>query len=255
MALLETHCFSQTLGMSISFMAIIPQQTGNNQIGMKGSERPGPFPTLYLLHGLSDDHTIWCRRTSIERYVSERGLAVIMPNVHRSFYTNMKYGERYFDFVADELPQLARGFFHLSEQRKDNHVAGLSMGGYGAFKIGMRRPDTFSSAASLSGVLDIANIERWYKNGNGKDHIFGSPEEVRGTEDDLFHLIEHPGKIRPKLFQICGTEDFLYQDNEKFLEAVQSSDWEHSYYEESGGHSWDFWDRNILRVLDWIEEN
>lgn len=91
-------------------------------------------PTLYLLHGLSDDHTIWLRRTSIERYVASMGLAVVMPAVHRSFYTDMDKGYRYWTFISEELPALARSFFPLSDKREDNFAAGLSMGGYGAFK-------------------------------------------------------------------------------------------------------------------------
>ena len=255
MALLETHCFSNTLGMNISFMAILPQNAGTGQIGMGGSPQAGPHPTLYLFHGLSDDHTIWTRRTSLERYVSERGLAVIMPNVHRSFYTNMLKGGRYFDFIADELPELARNFFHLSTAREDNHVAGLSMGGYGAFKLGMSRPEMFATASSLSGVLDVANMDRWNKNDSEKDTIFGRRESVVGSKNDLFHLLDTCAQPRPRLLQICGTEDFLYEDNLKFHQAVKNKEWSHTYYEEGGGHSWDFWDRNIQRVLDWIERD
>ena len=58
------------------------------------------FKTLWLLHGLSDDHTAWLRKTSIERYAIEHGIAVVMPNAERSRYTNTSYGEKYFDFIA-----------------------------------------------------------------------------------------------------------------------------------------------------------
>ena len=57
---------------------ILPQQT-SGQIGMRGTAPDADPPVLYLLHGLSDDDTIWLRRTSIERYVSAMGLAVVMP--------------------------------------------------------------------------------------------------------------------------------------------------------------------------------
>lgn len=252
MALVETHCFSETLSMSTSFMAILPQPTSSKQIGMPGTARTGPHPTLYLLHGLSDDHTTWCRRTNLERYVSELGIAVIMPNAHRSFYTNMAHGERYFDFIADELPQLARSFFHLSDQLEHNHIAGLSMGGYGAFKVGIRRPNLFSSATSLSGVMDVANIDRWFKNEATKNNVFGSPDKVRGSDDDLFHLIENSSSPRPRLLQICGTEDFLYEENLKFKKALNTQSWDYTYHEEPGHHTWDFWDRNIQRALNWM---
>ena len=81
-------------------------------------------PCLYLLHGLSDDHTIWQRRTSIERYVAPLGIAVIMPNVHRSFYTDMAHGLKYWTFVSEELPQIAQSFFPLSDAREDSPTNG-----------------------------------------------------------------------------------------------------------------------------------
>ncbi len=133
---------------------ILPQQT-HTQIGMQNVTGTGLHPTLYLLHGLSDDDSIWLRRTSIERYVADLGIAVVMPQVHRSFYTDMAEGGRYWTFISEELPTLARSFFPLSHQREDNFVAGLSMGGYGAFKLALRKPEQYAAAASLSGALDM----------------------------------------------------------------------------------------------------
>jgi len=130
MALIHCDFFSEALGLSTSMCVILPEPA-RGQIGMPGSERQpsGPHPVLWLLHGLSDDHTIWQRRTSIERYVAERGLAVVMPAVARSFYTDMAHGLPYWTFISEELPAAARSFFPLSPAREDNFVAGLSMGG------------------------------------------------------------------------------------------------------------------------------
>ena len=106
---------------------------------------------LYLLHGLSDDHTAWLRYTSIERYATARGLAVVMPAVHRSFYADEAHGHAYWHFVSEELPAIVAAFFRLSERREDTFVAGLSMGGYGALKLGLHHPERFAAVASLSG--------------------------------------------------------------------------------------------------------
>ena len=84
MALLDVNFFAESLGLNTAATVILPQNT-TTQIGLKVKGGDGPIPTLYLLHGLSDDHTIWVRRTAIERYVAPMGLAVVMPNVHRSF--------------------------------------------------------------------------------------------------------------------------------------------------------------------------
>ena len=111
MALIHCDFFSHVLGLCCSMDVILPQRP------VAGEATPEPFPTLYLLHGLSDDHTIWQRRTSIERYVADLRLAVVMPAVGRSFYTDMAHGLRYWTFVSEELPAICRGLFPLSARR------------------------------------------------------------------------------------------------------------------------------------------
>ncbi len=123
MALIQCQFYSQVLNLCTSMTVILPEPS---IIGNKSNQFPEKkYQTLYLLHGLSDDDTIWPRRTSIERYVSSLRLAVVMPQVHHSFYTDMKYGNKYWTFLTKELPLLAQSFFPLSTARKDNFVAGL----------------------------------------------------------------------------------------------------------------------------------
>ena len=146
MALLHVDFFSRVLSMCVQMDVILPQET-KGQIGMAGKGGRN-YPTLYLLHGLSDDHTIWQRRTSIERYVSDMGMAVVMPTTARCWYTDSPSG-KYFSYIADELPEICREFFpNMSPSREDTYIAGLSMGGYGAFKIAMSRSERFSMAAA-----------------------------------------------------------------------------------------------------------
>src|SRR3954451_16849323 len=133
MALLRCDFFSDVLGLSTSMTVILPQST-SAQIGMSGSAGSGAPPVLYLLHGLSDDDTTWLRRTSIVRYVAPLGLAVVMPQVHPSFYTDQAHGGRYWTFLSEELPAVVSSLFRITDRREDTFVAGLSMGGYGAFK-------------------------------------------------------------------------------------------------------------------------
>lgn len=102
MALIQCHFYSDTLGLSTSMTVILPEET-STQIGMRNVSTGTEHPTLYLLHGLSDDDTIWLRRTSIERYVAPLGLAVVMPQVHRSFYTDMEYGGKYWTYISEEI--------------------------------------------------------------------------------------------------------------------------------------------------------
>jgi S-formylglutathione hydrolase FrmB len=255
MALLHCDFFSDVLGLCCSMDVVLPQQT-SGQIGMETVARRGRFPTLYLLHGLSDDHTIWQRRTSIERYVADLGLAVVMPAVHRSFYADMARGYRYWTFVSEELPAICRSFFPLSERREDTFVAGLSMGGYGAFKLALRCPDQYAAAASLSGALDIrylgqgepAAVAEW-------ENVFGDLGALAGSEDDLFHLAERVARStgpKPRLFQWCGTGDFLHEGNVRFRDHAAALGLDLAYSESPGDHQWKYWDEQIQSVLAWL---
>ena len=250
MALLHCDFFSDVLGLSCSMDVILPQRP------VAGDAAPERFPTLYLLHGLSDDHTIWQRRTSIERYVADLGLAVVMPAVGRSFYTDMTSGLRYWTFVSEELPALCRGLFPLSARRADTFVAGLSMGGYGAFKLALRCPERFAAAASLSGALDMASlIETDPARGPEMQNVFGDLARLRGSDNDLLHLAEVVARSagpKPRLFQWCGTEDFLYPSNLAFRDHARRLGLDLAYSESPGGHDWSCWDARIQDVLRWL---
>ncbi len=252
MALLQCDFFSDTLGMSSSMRVILPQSV-SHQIGMSLKAARSAAPVLYLLHGLTDDHTIWCRRTSIERYAAEYGLAVIMPNVHRSFYTDMRKGYQYWTFIAEELPSIVDTFFRVSNRREDTFVAGLSMGGYGAFKLALRQPERFAAAASLSGALDLtAHFE---SRRDDFDLIFDSRSALEGSENDLFALttaLTQSLSPRPHLFQCCGTADFLYEDNVRFKEHARSEGLALTFEEGPGNHQWSYWDAMIQRALAWM---
>ena len=234
---------------------ILPQAT-TGQIGMRGRRKKGRVPVLYLLHGLSDDHTIWMRRTSIERYASEQGLAVVMPAVARSMYQDMASGPRYWTFVSQELPCLAQQFFPLSDRREDTFVAGLSMGGYGAFRLALACPDRFAAAASFSGVLDLAACQEGsILSSIERESIFGKDATIKDTEADLFCLARRlaaSGKSIPKLYQYCGDQDFLWQDNLRFRGMARRLRLPLTWRQDDGNHGWRYWDRQIEQVLDWL---
>ena len=153
MALLHVNYFSEALGVQTPVDVILPEV--KQGIGVDASAKDELPKVLYLLHGYSDDQTIWQRRTSVERYAAKYNLAIIMPGVNHSFYCNEVYGERYWDFVSQELPRVMHRFFRLSDKREDTFVAGLSMGGYGAMKLALNFPERFGAAASFSGAVLI----------------------------------------------------------------------------------------------------
>lgn len=253
MALMHCDFFSEILQLSCSMVVILPERP----LAAMGTGPSPLYPTLYLLHGLSDDHTIWQRRTSIERYVAEKGLAVVMPAVHRSYYADMENGYRYWTYVSEELPARARDMFPLSAGREDNFVAGLSMGGYGAFKMALSHPDRFAAAASLSGALDVAELAglkdpAWELE---MRTIFGDLDTIGGSNNDLFFLatqVAGSDQPRPSLFQWCGTEDPLYGSNVKFRDFVRKLPLDYTYSEGPGDHTWGQWDAQIQNVLRWL---
>ncbi len=244
MALIECKFFSDVLQLSTAMTVILPQAV-----------RP-QCKTLWLLHGYSDDHSIWLRRTSIERYAALSGVAVVMPSAHLSYYTDMVCGGKYWTFISEELPALARAYFPLSDRPEDNVAAGLSMGGYGAFKLALRCPDRFAAAASLSGALDVAVLNA--RHPEAYKLIFGDPGEGVPADDDLFRLAEKAASRRvklPRLYQCCGTEDFVYGENVRFRDWARRLGIDLTYEEGPGDHEWGYWDDRIQVVLKWFFPN
>jgi putative tributyrin esterase len=242
MALLHVNFHSNTLGMATQMDVILPQTADT-----------APYKTLYLLHGMSDDHTIWQRRTSIERYADAKGIAVVMPSTDLGWYTDMAHGLRYYTYIGEELPKICRGFFpRMSAAREDNYIAGLSMGGYGAFKFALGFPDKFAAAASLSGAIAFnggADNNPLWRN------VFGDLDKFKGSENDLFWLakkLKESGKPLPKLYIWCGTEDFLYEGNVIMRGYLNDLGYDLTYEESAGDHQWKYWDEKIQTVLDWI---
>ncbi len=258
MALLECKTFSDVLGKSISFNVIYPEKA-NKQIGMSGSQINTNAPVLYLLHGYSDDHSIWLRRTSIERYVSDKGLVVVMPNGDLSYYTDMAKGQKYYTFISQELPEKMGKIFQVSQSRENTFIAGLSMGGYGAFKIALRNPDRYCAAASLSGVVDICHQFKvgWSEEKlNSLKLIFGEPIAIKDTENDPVYLLKNlKPTSAPKLYQCCGTEDFLYQGNLNFKKIATELGFDLTYEDGPGNHNWEYWDAMIQKVIKWLPLN
>jgi S-formylglutathione hydrolase FrmB len=251
---LRVDFFSDSLALSTSMTVLLPQRT-TTQIGMTGAAIEGPPPVLYLLHGLSDDDTIWLRRTSVERYVAPLGLAVVMPQVHRSFYTDEVYGRRYWTFLSEELPELVASWFQVSQRREDTFVAGLSMGGYGALKWALRRPERFAAAASLSGAVDVAGLRtsrRRPEDPRMFDRIHGDASPA-GTDDDLLALLGRadPADL-PALYVCCGEQDELIGDNRALVEACSAASVPVTASFGPGEHDWAYWDATIQDVLAWL---
>ncbi|MCO7174842.1 alpha/beta hydrolase [Sporolactobacillus kofuensis] len=246
MAVLSVAYDSEILGFQTTFQAILPRERSNN------------LRVLYLLHGLFGDDKQWIQSSSIIRYVENRNLAVFMPNVHRSYYTDMQSGGKYWTFLTKELPTIVHALFAINQQRESTYVGGLSMGGYGALKWGLSEPQSFAKVFALSPAIDVTRMREECKARDQEFHlIFGSPQEFGTSPNNLYHLLDQRSPLTSgtSFLQICGREDALYPDNLAFKERMEATDLPYFFKDREGGHSWDLWDEEIVTALDWLDQH
>ncbi|MDA3962062.1 MAG: alpha/beta hydrolase-fold protein [Planctomycetota bacterium] len=254
MALLTIDHYADSLGFQTSCSVILPQRR------FEDAPVGGRYPTLWLLHGSSDDHTSWLRFSAIERYVAELRWAVVMPAVHQSCYANMAAGGRYWDYISDELPAMLEEWLPVATEREQRYVAGISMGGFGAFKLALNRPERFAAAASLSGALFLyphdmreqfscpSRAEIWLS-------VYGSADAIERSEDDLLHQARRrhqAGAQMPRLFACCGRDDHLFDLNERSIASMRREGLAIEYETQAGGHDWTYWDGRIQDCLEWM---
>ncbi len=244
MSLASLSFFAKSIGLSTRMSLLLPDS---------GS---GPFPVFYLLHGLSDDSTIWLRKTSIERYAANLPLIIAMPETARGWYTNAASpaGRPYEDhLMKDVIPTVDR-LFPTIARREGRVIGGLSMGGYGAVKLALKFPETFCSATSHSGVL-LTPLHPSIKRKEAEDPrkpefeaIFGTDWE-NGPNDPRTLAKKCPVHLRPALRLDCGTEDFLIDSNRLFHTHLQALNFSHEYEEFPGAHDWAYWDLHVQDAL------
>jgi putative tributyrin esterase len=253
MALIRLDHVPETVKVNLPLNIIIPDPGKMN--GTPVAQRK----VLYLLHGLGDDASAWQRYTSIETYASKHGLVVVMPSAGRSFYSDMPNGQQYFSYLTDELPRYLGEVFGLHPAREETYIAGNSMGGYGAVKAALLRPDLFAAAASFSGVLSLDFIQYFPDDPRITEfsYMFGDLSKLPGSEHDpatwlknAAACIARKGKgALPRLFISCGRQEDIYPLNVIFYNACQALGIPVEYHEEDAQHDWFFWDRGIQRFL------
>ncbi len=244
MAFCEVKFSGQSIGKHTSMDVIVPNS---------GS---GPFPVLYLLHGLSDDCTRWRRQTSIERYVEDLPLIVVMPDGGRSFYVNdpRPGGRAYEDHIVKDVVGFVDRVFPTIAAARGRAVAGLSMGGYGAMMLALKHPDLFCAGAAHSGAFLFAHEKRqWVQ---GKEDVTFLNQAVRPKDYDVFRLAAacKTRRRRPALRFDCGLDDWLLASNRAFHTHLDKLGLAHEYAEHPGGHSWDYWDIHIRETLAFVRK-
>ncbi|HNT54347.1 MAG TPA: alpha/beta hydrolase family protein [Anaerolineaceae bacterium] len=248
MALIRIDHLPKTIKVNLPLNVIVPEPGMINGIPVR--ERK----VLYLLHGLSDDASAWQRYSAIETYARTYGLVVVMPSVGRSFYTDQPNGQAYYTYLAEELPAYLSDVFGIVPRRENTLVAGISMGGYGAFKLAFNHPERFFAAASFSGVLSLGILSAIPNDPRQAEfsHLFGDLSALTGSEHDpvtwLQKAAANPARL-PRLFIACGRQDDLYPLNVQFNAICQDLGVAVDYHAEDGHHDWLFWDAQIRRLL------
>ncbi len=250
------HWRSELLGKQTSAEILLPDRG------------EGPFPVFYLLHGLSDDATMWMRRSRIEFYLAGLPLIVVMPDGYRGFYTDHEDGPPYARHFGEELPRIIERHFHARASRGARAIGGLSMGGYGALRVGLGYADRFCSVNSHSGAVgwgDRPGVAAYRKAARDRGwpeafvkemvRVFG--RSPRGTSHDIVELARRARRAKrlPRILIDCGTDDYLIGVNRLLHADLNRERIPHEYREFPGAHTWDYWDLHIREALDFHAAN
>lgn len=254
MARIETHFFSQALGMEMEVNVILPQEK-QPYLG------DGKLKVLWLLHGGSGDDTAWLRMSSIERYALNYGIAVVVPGVLNSCFTDMAHGGRFFTYAADELPQILRHMFpRFSARPEDNYIAGFSNGGYGCLRLGLARPEQYAAIGAFSAgdKSDVTFENDGSPRSRDRIILFGDGD-LKNTDNDLKHLGREAlqkAVSLPRVYHACGSLDPWLDLNHlmrDFFTGLEGDPYRYQYHEAEGhGHTWEFWEEEILRFFDYL---
>ena len=240
MAVIEMSFMPKSLSLSTSVHVILPMP--------RRADAPvKPLPTLYLFHGMGDDDTAWLYKTNIERYATKAGLAVVMPDGELSCYENMVHGCAYRDYILDELPRVMRDCFPLSGQREENFIAGCSMGGFGALKLGLAAAENYAAI----GCFSAAHMEYQsdsHRNKHMLELVYGG--RLAEIEAQIEKDAQNPKKPPLAIWHACGDNDVLKDNALKtraFLENIPGLDYHFEML--PGKHDWALWDEMVRRFI------
>lgn len=241
MGLFQCSFVSYTLDRMLEVSVILPTALP----GEGRRHKPeAPYPVLYLLHGYMGNSTVWHRFTSLERYAEERNIAVVTLSGENKFYANHPGDDRFYDFLAQELPDFVCGLFPISTRREDTFIAGLSMGGFGTLLHALSRPEAFCAFGAFSAGIRETGVDQ------------PADAVCTDTRPDLFLLLARYADRMdqlPKAYLSCGMKDGLYAINQRLRDQFRAQGGE-VYWDEMPqyAHEWGFWDIQLEKFLDWI---
>jgi S-formylglutathione hydrolase FrmB len=215
------------------------------------------FAVIYLLHGLTGNYRNWTDLTRVEEHIRDHNFLIVTPEGGNGWYTDSVANEKdkYESYIIQELiPEIDKNFRTIAT-RDGRAVAGLSMGGYGAIKFGLKYPEKFFIVGSFSGALGVASFTAGNSGqiGRSVDGIFGAAGSETRKASDIFGMLREMNadkiKTLPFIYLSCGTEDFLIQNNREFMALLSEKKVPHEYRQLPGIHFYTFWNDQIREFL------
>lgn len=240
---------SKLMSREMPYRIIIPADYGKDE-----TKR---FPVIYLLHGLTGHYNNWTDRTKLKQYSEVHKFIIVTPEGDNGWYADSvsKPTDRYESYMVKELiPEIDKNYRTIAT-RDGRVIAGLSMGGFGSLKFGLKYPEMFMLVGSFSGAIGAASYTEKTAGAIGKslDVVFGPDGSETRKANDIFMMVRdltsEKSKVLPFIYQSCGTEDFLIQNNRDFLALMNEKKIPHEYREHPGGHEWKFWDDQVREFL------
>jgi putative tributyrin esterase len=217
-------------------------------------ENGGRFPVLYLLHGIYGDYKNWDTRTGLENYSKSVNVIIVMPDADDSWYTNSATvpADKFEDYIVKDLIAEIDQKYRTIHDGHQRAIAGLSMGGYGAVKLGVKYPELFAFSGSLSGAFNgPRNLDALRPDFRSKLlEVFDGEGSPARQQNDIFLLLNAPHQNPyPYFYLACGTSDFFLKTNRALAEQLSSRNLAYEYHETAGGHTWEYWDQGLPLLL------
>lgn len=241
---------SKLVGKTLPYNVLLPVNYNQPE------SRSKRYPVIYLLHGFSGHYTNWLEKTKLVDYTAGYEFIIVMPEGNDGWYTDSATvpTDKYESYIVQELIPDVEKRFRASSEREGRAIAGLSMGGYGAIKFGLKHPEMFALAASLSGAFSAAT---WDAKDPGAistslKQAFGPADSATRAANDVPKLVRETkakNTTLPYFYVDCGTEDHLFADNREFISLLVELKIPHEYRQLPGGHSWTYWDSQVQEVL------
>lgn len=258
--ILKGNVFSKTLEMDTGITVVTPNQF----------KREGNYKVAYLLHGICGNSSTWLDYSMLAVYANYGNTIYVMPDGGRSFYTDMKLGFSYFTYITEELPEICKSIFNIASEPKNTAILGASMGGFGALRCGLSRPDLYGMCGAFSSPCLFLKEGMEYQRENSsnpefiarygkktiEDFVLAFGESLEwNPEDEILELIKQQKKEpnQPRVFMACGTEDMFHEDHLRFKKEVECIGYSLVYEEWEGNHDFVFFNEALKRAIKHFE--